>query len=39
MLSPSSFNVYTLSNIAFSINLISYLINTTNRHIYSLQNK
>nr|DAT87541.1 MAG TPA: hypothetical protein [Caudoviricetes sp.] len=35
MLSPSSTNIFTLTNITFPINLISYFINTANRHIYS----
>nr|DAU62664.1 MAG TPA: hypothetical protein [Caudoviricetes sp.] len=35
---PTFFYVYALTYITFSINLISYLINTTNRHNHSLQN-
>lgn len=33
MASPTSFDVYTLSYVAFSVNLISNLVNSTNRHI------
>nr|DAU62835.1 MAG TPA: hypothetical protein [Caudoviricetes sp.] len=34
MSNPSFFNVYTLADVAFSIYLISNLINSTSRHIY-----